>query len=117
MMRNDGRTTFDLTLVDLSPEMLEVSRRLNPEREHRQGDMRSVRLGRRFDAVFVHDTVDYMTSEADLRRAILTAFVHCRPRGVAVFVPDETAETFEAGSNHGGIDGDDGRGARYLEWR
>jgi hypothetical protein len=78
--------------------------------------MRSVRLGRDFDAVFVHDAVDYMTSEADLRRAIETAFVHCRPSGVAVFVPDCTAETFEASSDHGGSDGADGRGVRYLDW-
>lgn len=108
--------SFDLTLVDLSDEMLDVSRALNPECEHRQGDMRSVRLGRMFDAVFVHDAVDYMTSEADLRQAIETAFEHCRPGGVAVFVPDETAETFEPGSDHGGTDGPDGRGARYLDW-
>jgi len=108
--------SFDLTLVDLSDEMLDVSRALNPECEHRQGDMRSVRLGRTFDAVFVHDAVDYMTSESDLRQAIETAFEHCRPGGVAVFVPDETAETFEPGSDHGGTDGPDGRGARYLDW-
>src|SRR5690606_24963175 len=37
---------FDMTLVDLSPEMLAVSRRLNPHAEHVQGDMRTVRLGR-----------------------------------------------------------------------
>lgn len=65
---------FVMTLVDLSPDMLAVSRRLNPECEHHQGDMRTVRLGRTFDAVFVHDAVDYMTSEADLRQAIETAF-------------------------------------------
>lgn len=105
-----------MTLVDLSAEMLAVSRRLNPECEHRRGDMRDVRLGRTFDAVFVHDAVDYMTSESDLRRAIETAFVHCRPGGLVLFVPDATAETFEAATDHGGSDGADGRGVRYLEW-
>jgi SAM-dependent methyltransferase len=107
---------FALTLVDLSAGMLEVSRRLNPECAHHQGDMRTVRLGRVFDAVFVHDAVDYMTTEADLRQAIETAFVHCRPGGIAVFVPDHTAEIFEADSDHGGTDDADGRGARYLAW-
>lgn len=110
------KARFAMTLVDLSSEMLEVSRRLNPECDHHQGDMRTVRLGRTFDAVFVHDAVDYMTSEADLRQAIETTFVHCRPGGVAVFVPDYTAETFEATSDHGGNDGAGGRGVRYLEW-
>jgi trans-aconitate methyltransferase len=107
---------YTMTLVDLSAEMLDVSRRLNPECEHIEGDMRTVRLGRAFDAVFVHDAVDYMTSEADLRQAMATAFAHLRPGGVAVFVPDDTAETFEPDSEHGGSDGPDGRGVRYLEW-
>jgi trans-aconitate methyltransferase len=110
------KARFAMTLVDLSADMLEVSRRLNPECGHHQGDMRTVRLGRTFDAVFVHDAVDYMTSEVDLRQAIETAFVHCRPGGIAVFIPDHIAETFEAASDHGGNDDVDGRGVRYLEW-
>jgi SAM-dependent methyltransferase len=110
------KARFAMTLVDLSEEMLAVSRRLNPECEHLTGDMRTLRLGRAFDAVFVHDAVDYMTTEDDLRRAIETAFAHCRPGGIAVLVPDRTAETFEAESDHGGTDGADGRGVRYLEW-
>jgi SAM-dependent methyltransferase len=110
------KAQFDMTLVDLSPEMLEVSRRLNPECAHHRGDMRSVRLNRTFDAVFVHDAVDYMTTEADLRQAIETAFLHCRAGGVAVFMPDDIRESFEPSTDHGGIDGVDGRGVRYLSW-
>jgi SAM-dependent methyltransferase len=109
------RASFDLTLVDLSPAMLEVSRRLNPGCEHLQGDMRSVRLGRTFDAVFVHDAIAYMTTEEDLRGVFATAFEHCRPGGVALFVPDAVSETFEPTTDHGGHDGD-GRALRYLEW-
>jgi SAM-dependent methyltransferase len=107
---------FSLTLVDLSPEMLAVSSRINPECEHIQGDMRSVRLGRGFDAVFVHDAVDYMTTEADLRAACDTAFAHTRPGGVALFMPDHTTESFEPSTEHGGVDDETGRGVRYLEW-
>jgi hypothetical protein len=44
-----------------------------------------------------------------------TAFVHCRPGGVAVFAPDHVRETFVPGTDHGGHDGA-GRGLRYLEW-
>ena len=106
----------DLTLVDASADMLRVSRQLNPECEHVQGDMRTVRLGRTFDAVFVHDAVDYLTCLDDLRQAFETAYAHCRPGGVAVFVPDATAETFTEGSECGGSDGPDGRAARYVEW-
>lgn len=110
------KARFAMTLVDLSEEMLAVSRRLNPECEHHRGDMRTVRLGRGFDAVFVHDAVDYMTTETDLGAAVATAFAHCRPGGVAVFVPDWIAETFVGATDHGGHDGDDGRGVRYLAW-
>lgn len=104
-----------LTLVDLSEEMLAVSRRLNPECTHLRGDMRTIRLGRMFDAVLAHDAVDYVTSEPDLRQVIETAFAHCRPGGIAVFVPDHTAETFRAGSGGGGGDAD-GRQGSFREW-
>jgi SAM-dependent methyltransferase len=110
------KSHFELTLVDRSPGMLEVSRALNPECEHVQGDMRTARLGREFDAVFVHDAIAYMTTEADLRQALETAFVHCRPGGSALFAPDHLRETFHASTSHGGQDGADGRALRYLEW-
>jgi SAM-dependent methyltransferase len=110
------KARFALTLTDVSEAMLAVSRRLNPECEHVAGDMRTLRLGRRFDAVLVHDAIDYMVGEADLAAALETAATHCRPGGVAVLVPDHTAETFAPSTGHGGVDGPDGRGARYLEW-
>ncbi|HKC52452.1 MAG TPA: class I SAM-dependent methyltransferase [Myxococcota bacterium] len=110
------KSHFAMVLVDLSPQMLEVSRALNPECEHVQGDMRSLRLGREFDGVFVHDAIVYMTSEADLRAALETAFTHCRPGGAAIFAPDHVRETFGPSTDHGGHDGADGRGLRYVEW-
>ena len=103
------------TLVDLSPAMLEVSRALNPECEHVEGDMRSVRLGRLFDAVFVHDAVAYLATEEDLRATFATAYEHCRPGGAALFVPDFVRETFRPSTSHGGHDDGD-RGLRFLEW-
>ncbi|MFI5261001.1 MAG: class I SAM-dependent methyltransferase [Candidatus Limnocylindrales bacterium] len=105
-----------LTLTDIAPAMLALSATLNPECEHIAGDMRTLRLGRTFDAVLLHDAVTYMTTEADLRAAMETAFVHLRPGGAAVLLPDFTAETFRAETRHGGHDGSDGRSLRYLEW-
>ncbi len=107
---------FDVTLVDLSPAMLALSRRLNPECAHVVGDMRSVRLGRPFDAVLLHDAVSHMTTREDLAAAVATAFAHTAPGGGALFQPDCVTETFEEGSDAGGSDGG-GRGLRYLEWR
>ena len=49
-----------MTLTDLSEAMIAQSRTLNPDLEHVQGDMRTLRLGRTFDAVFLDaDKVSY----------------------------------------------------------
>jgi SAM-dependent methyltransferase len=109
---------FACTLTDLSPDMLELSRELNPSAEHAVGDMRTLRLGRVFDAVLVHDAVMYMTTKADLEQAITTAFVHTRPGGAAIFAPDYVREAFSPGTDADGSDRSDGsRGVRFLEWR
>jgi SAM-dependent methyltransferase len=109
------KARFEMTLVEPSAGMRAVSFALNPECEHLEGDMRTVRLERRFDAVFVHDAVCYMASLADLRMAMETAFVHCRPGGVALFAPDHVRETFRPSADHGGEDNET-HGLRYLEW-
>jgi len=106
---------FAMTLVDMSPQMLAVNRAMNPECEHLQGDIRNLRLGRTFDAVFVHDAVCHMTTESDLRAVMETAFAHLRPGGVALFVPDEVRETFVPSTDHGGNDRED-RSLRYVQW-
>lgn len=95
--------------------MLAVSRRLNPECEHLAGDMRTLRLGRTFDCVLLHDAVSYMATREDLAGAIATAYAHTAPGGVALFQPDFVAETFAPGTESGGsVAG--GRALRYLEW-
>ncbi|MBO0832229.1 MAG: class I SAM-dependent methyltransferase [Actinobacteria bacterium] len=104
-----------VTLVDLSADMLSVSRQLNPDCEHVQGDMRAIRLGRTFDAVLVHDAIDYVTCQDDLALVISTAFAHCRPGGLAVFMPDHTAETFRPGTGAGGGNDGAGRQASFTE--
>lgn len=107
---------FELTLTDLSADMLAVSQVVNPECEHFQGDMRTLDLARTFDVVLIHDAVMYMTDEASLRSALATAHRHCRPGGGLVVVPDCVTETFAPDTSHGGEDAPDGRGFRYLEW-
>ena len=109
------KARFEMVLVDRSPGMLEVSRALNPECEHVLGDMRSVRLGREFDCVFIQDAISYITTQADLRQTFETAYLHCRPGGAALFAPDHVRESFRPGTDHGGHDGAE-RGLRYLEW-
>jgi SAM-dependent methyltransferase len=106
---------FCCTLSEPSPQMQALSVAQNPECEHVAGDMRTLRLGRTFDAVLVHDAVMYMTSEADLRSAIETAFVHTRPGGAAVFAPDVLRDNFsESADLHEGAEGE--RALRCMEW-
>lgn len=109
------KARFDMTLVDLSPRMLEQSRRLNPECRHLIGDMRSLRLEERFDAVLVFDAISHMQTEAELLATMHTARVHLEPGGVALFCPDWTVECFAPATSMGGVDGLE-RGMRYLEW-
>ena len=78
----------ELMLTDISPQMLEVSRGLTPSVNISRQTCVQQKLGRQFDVVFIHDAIDYMLTSADLRLAMETAFVHCKPGGMALFVPD-----------------------------
>ena len=107
---------FQLTLTDLSDGMLAVNRAVNPSAEHVAGDMRTLRLGRTFDIVLAHDAIMYATTPADVRATLATAAAHCNAGGTVVVIPDFVRETFAPDTSHGGEDGVDGRGFRYLEW-
>jgi hypothetical protein len=74
--------------------MLALSAKLNPGVEHHVGDMRTVRLDRKFKAVIIHDAIDYMLNEADLRAAFETAAAHLEPGGVFITAPDHFRETY-----------------------
>jgi trans-aconitate methyltransferase len=106
---------FQMTLADLSADMLRQSMKINADLEHVVGDMRTLRLKTAFDAVFIHDAISYMTSRDDLKAAITTAAAHLSPGGIALFAPDETRESFRPGTDCGGVD-EGARGFRYLEW-
>ena len=89
---------FDAAAVDISPNMLELSRGLNPTVEHHLGDMRTVRLPDRvFDAVLIHDAICYMQTEDDLRAAFATAHAHVRLGGLLLVAPDLVRDTFRPG--------------------
>lgn len=108
---------LEVTLTDLSPAMLDVSRRLNPTCRHIVGDMRDMRLGETFDFVFAQDSIAHLLTADDLAKAIHTAAAHCADGGVVLFAPDHTRENYRPMSESGGLDTEDGeRGLRYLVW-
>ncbi len=85
---------YSVTGVDLSRGMLTIARARHPELEYIEADMRTVRLGRQYDAVIIPDSIDYMLTEDDLRKAIETANVHLNPGGVLLVVA-HVAERFQ----------------------
>jgi len=85
---------FEAVGVDLSREMLDQCRLLNPGVPLVQGDMRTVRLNRKFSAVLIHDAVSYLVSEDELRLTFETAASHLEKGGMLVMSPDFFKETF-----------------------
>ncbi len=86
---------FTVTGVDVSRGMLDKAKVRHPDVEYIEGDMRTVRLGREFDAVVIPDGIDYMGSLPELRMAIETAVAHLRPGGILLVV-GKTREIFRA---------------------
>jgi len=109
---------FQMTLTDISPEMVAMSQKQNPECEHVLGDMRTVKLNKKFDGIFIHDAIMYILSEKDLLRVFENAYQHCRAGGMIVVAPDCTTENFKTGTEYEGHDGipPDQRSVRYIQW-
>ena len=85
---------FQITGVDISAGMLDKAKETNPEIEYIEGDMRTIRLNRRFDCVVIPDSIDYMVSLDDLKQAIQTSAVHLKSGGV-LLIAAKTEETFQ----------------------
>lgn len=85
---------FKITGVDLSPTMLELAEKLNPECNYQIGDMRNVKLKETFDSVLIADSISYMLTEKDLQKAFQTAYDHLEPGGLFITYAEATKETF-----------------------
>ena len=89
-----ARLGFELEGVDMSEGMLEAAEarlssldsELASKLTFSRGDARTVRLGRKFDAVIsLFHVMSYQTSNEDLAAAFTTAREHLEPNGVFVF--------------------------------
>ena len=101
-MRRD-RPAHSAVVVDPSEKMLANCRLLNPSVEQHLGDMRSVRLGKKFDAVLIHDAVCYLISEDDINETLATARAHLRDGGALIMAPDWYTETYPGTRLEAGI--------------
>ena len=80
------RERFDVEGVDLSPEMIEVARSHLPDVPLGVADMRTLALGRAFDAVTcLFSGIGYVTEPGELRETIRRFAAHLAPGGVLVF--------------------------------
>lgn len=86
---------FNVTGIDLSPEMLKLAKKLNPDVNYLLGDMRTIRLKEKFDAVTVFDSINYMLTKQDLRSVFETAYEHLKPGGLLIIVVEITPENFK----------------------
>jgi SAM-dependent methyltransferase len=95
--RNDHtfQKYFDVTGVDISREMLDLAKELNPASTYILGDMRTLRLERKFDCVVALDSVSYMITEDDLNRLFQTAYEHLAPGGVFITVVEDSRDRFK----------------------
>jgi len=91
---------FKLTGIDISEPMLENARKLNPDCEFILGDMRSLDLGRKFDAVFMNDSINYMRNREELRAAFASARNHLHPGAVMITAAEQTKETLLQNTTH-----------------
>lgn len=103
-----------VVLTDMSADMLAIARQHNPDRTAIEGDMRTLRLDERFDAVLLHDAVMYLTSAPDLLAAFETAAAHLNPGGVFMVLPDVVKDNFQEQTLSGGSIGQPA--AQLLEW-
>jgi len=83
------KKSFAVTGVDISRNMLRIAQRLNPEVRYQYGDMRTIRLGKSFDAVLIHDSINYMLTEKDLKSVFKTAYIHIKPGGMLLTYAEE----------------------------
>ena len=77
---------FNVTGVDISDGMLKIAKKFNPKVKYVHGDMREIRLKPRFDAVAIPESIGYMTTVKDLRKAINTAYSHLKTEGILLIV-------------------------------
>jgi ubiquinone/menaquinone biosynthesis C-methylase UbiE len=84
---------FTVTGVDISVGMLNKAKAVNSDIHYIEGDMRTIRLDRRFDCVVIPDSIDYMVSLDDLKQAINTSALHLKSGGILLIV-GKTEDSF-----------------------
>ena len=86
---------FKVTSLDISEDMLTLAKKLNPEVNYQYGDMQTIRLEERFDAVIVLDSINYIKTVENLQRTFITAYEHLKPGGIFLTFAEQIAGQFK----------------------
>jgi len=86
---------FKVTSLDISEDMLKLAKKLNLEVNYKYGDMRTIRLEERFDAVTIFDSINYIKSVGDLQRTFITTYEHLKPGGVFLTFVEQITGQFK----------------------
>ncbi len=86
---------FKVTSVDISEDMLSLAKKLNQEVNYQYGDMRTIQLEERFDAVTILDSINYIKTVENLQRTFITAYEHLKPGGVFLTFVEQIAGQFK----------------------
>lgn len=82
--------------LDLDRRLVSLAREKHPNLRFRSGDMTTVRLDRRFDAILsFYGVIAYVRTRAGLRRFATNVARHIEPGGVAVIEPWHLAGEYE----------------------
>ena len=94
--------SLDAEGLDLSPELLDLARKRNPDMTFHCADMRTFDLSSKFDAITcLFSSIGYMTTVEDLKTAIANMARHLAQGGVLLIEPWLTPDVWKSGSVHG----------------
>ena len=93
------RRWYDVEGADISPAMLVVARGRLPGIQLHEADMRTLELGRSFDAVIcLFSSIGYITDPAEMRSTVARLAAHVAPSGLLILDgwirPDEWSEGY-----------------------
>lgn len=86
---------FKVTSFDISEDMLTLAKKLNPEVNYKYGDMRTIRLEEKFDAITILDSINYIKTVEDLQKTFITTYEHLKPGGVFLTFVEQIAGHFK----------------------
>lgn len=85
---------FELTGVDLSEDMIKSAREKNPECFYLISDMRDFKSEKRYDAVIIPDSIDYMLSVREIENVYKNARKLLNENGVFLVIVGYDPEKF-----------------------